>query len=317
MVCHYIVNGAVVVRCCVYESAQMLSSPRKPYFIKINPSAAFNIHYYYVTSMDANSLHEFRRKASFFFREKINAARLALTDVTPAQLLTEEATDGDYSVPDTRSMRLISRAAFEVDDYCRVVDILHNRLRQYNRKHWRASYRALILLEHLLTHGPASIAEEFECDKEIIREMENFQYVDEKGFNWGLTVQRKGESVMKLIEDCSFRNEERDRARKLTSGIKGFGSFCNRLAPTEGTVKDAATTENYVRCNSHFNDYPSRDDEVLDSKEGCIQKLQPIEDEFRNIALETHAVGNGFEIEDGDHPFCDKKNQALVSLLSS
>lgn len=55
------------------------------------------------------------------------------------------------------------------------------RLRQYDRKHWRASYKALILLEHLLTHGPARIAEEFESDKEIIREMENFHYVDEKG----------------------------------------------------------------------------------------------------------------------------------------
>lgn len=41
--------------------------------------------------------------------------------------MTEEATEGDYSVPDTRCMRLISRAAFEVDDYWRVVDILHNR----------------------------------------------------------------------------------------------------------------------------------------------------------------------------------------------
>lgn len=136
-------------------------------------------------------------------------------------------------------------------------------------------------------------------------------------FNWGLTVQRKGERVVKLIEDFSFRNEERAKARKLTSGIKGFGSFCGRVAPTEGTVEDAATFEKYVRCNSHFNDSRSgRDDEVLVSKEDCIEKLQPIEDEFKNIVPETR-VGNGFENEEEDHPFFDKENQALVSLLSS
>lgn len=120
-------------------------------------------------------------------------------------------------------------------------------------------------------------------------------------FNWGLTVQRKGERVVKLIEDFSFRNEERARARKLMSGIKGFGSFCGRVvAPAEGTVEDG-TSEKYVRCNSHFNDYPSgRDDGVLIFKE----------DEFKNIVPE--------KIEEEDHPFYDdKENQALVSLLSS
>jgi len=38
-----------------------------------------------------------------------------------------------------------------------------------------------MLLEYLLTHGPESIAEEFQSDEDVIREMESFQYVDEKG----------------------------------------------------------------------------------------------------------------------------------------
>lgn len=41
--------------------------------------------------------------------------------------LTEEATDEDLWPPDTRTMGSISRAAFEVDDYWRIVDILHKR----------------------------------------------------------------------------------------------------------------------------------------------------------------------------------------------
>jgi len=38
-----------------------------------------------------------------------------------------------------------------------------------------------MLLEYLLTHGPESIAEEFQSDEDVIRQMESFQYVDEKG----------------------------------------------------------------------------------------------------------------------------------------
>ncbi|KAL3521095.1 hypothetical protein ACH5RR_019244 [Cinchona calisaya] len=77
--------------------------------------------------MDTHFLHELKRQASFFFKDKIKIARLALLDVTPTQLLTEEATNGDFSVPDTSKMRLISHAAFEVDDYWRIVGILHKR----------------------------------------------------------------------------------------------------------------------------------------------------------------------------------------------
>lgn len=41
--------------------------------------------------------------------------------------MTEEATNENPWPPDTRNIGVISRAAFEVDDYCRIVDILHKR----------------------------------------------------------------------------------------------------------------------------------------------------------------------------------------------
>lgn len=55
------------------------------------------------------------------------------------------------------------------------------RLARFDRKHWRESYKALILLEHLLTHGPASVAEEFQTDRDVIKELQSFQHVDERG----------------------------------------------------------------------------------------------------------------------------------------
>ncbi|KAJ9545602.1 hypothetical protein OSB04_025309 [Centaurea solstitialis] len=179
--------------------------------------------------MDSPSFHELKKQASFFLKEKIKTARLALTDVTPVELLTEEATDEDSWPPDTRTMGLISRSAFEVDDYWRIVDILHKRLWKFDKENWRGSYKALVILEHLLTHGPQRVSEEFQCDKEVIKEMGLFQHVDEKRFNWGLRVREKSDRILKLLdEDQSFLKQERSRARKLTSGIKGFGSFTDR-----------------------------------------------------------------------------------------
>ena len=42
--------------------------------------------------------------------------------------MAEDATNGDTWPPDTRAIGVISRAAFEVDDYGRIVEILHTRL---------------------------------------------------------------------------------------------------------------------------------------------------------------------------------------------
>ena len=55
------------------------------------------------------------------------------------------------------------------------------RLFKFDRTNWRDFYKALILLEHLLTHGPRRVAEEFQCDKDVIKEIGNFQYIDERG----------------------------------------------------------------------------------------------------------------------------------------
>ena len=56
------------------------------------------------------------------------------------------------------------------------------RFLKFERKNWRVSYNSLIVLEHLLTQGPESVAGEFRSDKDVISEMESFQYIDEKGF---------------------------------------------------------------------------------------------------------------------------------------
>jgi hypothetical protein len=41
--------------------------------------------------------------------------------------LTEEATNGDASPPNAKTMGLIARQAFDIDEYVRILDILHTR----------------------------------------------------------------------------------------------------------------------------------------------------------------------------------------------
>ncbi|XP_022765171.1 epsin-2-like [Durio zibethinus] len=267
--------------------------------------------------------HEFKKQASFFFKEKIKTARLALTDVTPVELLTEEATNGNMLSPNACSMSAISRAAFEVDDYWRIVDILHKRLSKFDPKNWRSCYNALVLLEHLLTHGPLRVAEEFQNDKDSIKEMGDFQYIDEKRFNWGLNVRKLSEKTLMLLENESFLKGERARARRLTMGIKGFGSFNQFSSSRDESFKSFT---NYGRSNSqnHGEDYFMEFKEKVPSKEG-IRITE--EDSYNQIKLapEKQKLNTNQSLEiNGDrfnreteHPFCeDGQQETEESLLS-
>lgn len=229
--------------------------------------------------MDAPFFHELRRQASSYLTGKIRSARLALTDVTPTQLLTEEATNGDASPPNVKTMGLIARQAFEIDEYLRIADVLHRRFAGFERRQWREGYKALLLLDHLLTHGPRSVALEFQKDADAIHNMTTFQHVDEKGFNWGLTVKNKAERVLRLLERGPFLEEERERARKIAREIKGFGSFNLSGAPRsvahrsgdDGGRGDAADGL-YGRSNSKYEERWRREDGDEDDKENLIAR---------------------------------------------
>lgn len=297
------------------------------------------------SNMSSHSFHAFKKQASSYIKEKIKTARLVLTDVTPAQLMTEEATNANPCSQDTRILGLISRAAFEVDDYWRIVGILHNKLSKFDRKNWRESYNALIVLEHLLTHGPESVAEEFQTDEFIINNMGAFQHVDEKGFNWGLAVRKKSERVLKLLKKGPLLKEEREHARKLTRDIKGFGSFSGRsISPLE----DSSTT--YGRSHSQFNEHGNEanlqekisynqpglnflDDDVKAEESRTVKrflkenKAPKSDNRIGDLHVWNNCIGEknllldesngGVLIEEEDHPFSDTVERSTVSLLAA
>ncbi|XP_050386852.1 epsin-3-like [Argentina anserina] len=209
-------------------------------------------------NMSSPLFYELKKQASSFLKEKIKTARLALTDVTPAEIMTEETTNESSWPPDTRTIGVISRAAFEVDDYWRIVEILHRRLLNFDRKNWRGSYKALIVLEYLLSHGPLRLAEEFDDDIDVIKQIGRFQHIDDKGFDWGLSVRKLSDRVLKLVGDTVFLKEERARARHLTRGIQGFGSFSQKHSSSTDSTSKELSVKAYERCNSHYSIHQSK-----------------------------------------------------------
>lgn len=94
-------------------------------------------------------------------------------------------------------------------------------------------------------------------------------------FNWGLTVKYKTQRVLNLLDNRQHLNEERDRARKLSRGIQGFGSFnLSQLS----SASDHERVPNKHR--QHRDDDDDDDDEVfmMSEKENlkCDATVEPL-----------------------------------------
>ncbi|KAJ0235716.1 ENTH/VHS family protein [Hirschfeldia incana] len=180
---------------------------------------------------------EIKKQASLFLHDKYNVARLVLTDVTEIELLVEEVTNDDPCSPDAKTMTKIAEASFNTVDYWRIVDVLHRKIGkgEGEMKKWREAYKAMVLLEFLLTHGPLHLPHDFLYDLDHIRFLSTFQYVDDKGFDWGAKVQKKADQIQTLLLGKEELREARLKALKITSQINGFGNSTSFSTPPPPT----------------------------------------------------------------------------------
>lgn len=153
-------------------------------------------------------------------------------------------------------------------------------------------------------------------------------------FNWGLNVRKKADRILKLLEEGHVLKEERDRARKLSRGIQGFGSFCQR-----SSEQSSPSSASFLRSNSDFSSHEDRNsnsnggqndaaqNQMLQKSETSInENMAPNRDELHlwNLKRGSNPLldrGNEdsrlgiFKGED-DHPFHATEKHASVSLLA-
>lgn len=180
----------------------------------------------------------------------------------------------------------------------------------------------------------------------------NFQFFNQFSvcrFNWGLTVRRKSEKILKLLGDRSLLKEERNRARTVTRGIQGFGSFHHVSTNDSGQeVLKESSFRAFDKCNSQFHEHGNQEEEgfsalkkpyFAESKQGKTEQIKnemeslisrtsfkenmaPKWDstEESNLLLSEEKKSNSrlsISMADEEHPFNSTEHIASVSLLST
>ena len=122
-------------------------------------------------------------------------------------------------------------------------------------------------------------------------------------FNWGLVVRKKSERILKLLEKGPILKEERDRARKLTREIQGFGSFSHRTSSAESVLRESPSFTTFGRSNSQFNSQENQENRFLNSnKELCIE-VQKSQRSYQDVIMPES--GNKIENETALDSLCN------------
>ena len=73
---------------------------------------------------------------------------------------------------------------------------------------------------------------------------------------------------MKLLEEATLLKEERNRARRLSRGIQGFGSFSQRSTPAQGILREKSLPATIGRSNSDSNNHENQENQSSLSNKG-------------------------------------------------
>lgn len=121
-------------------------------------------------------------------------------------------------------MQEIAQHTFTYEHFPEVMGMLWKRMLQDSAYSWRRIYKALSLLNYLLTHGSERVVTSAREHIYDLRRLENFTYIDEMGKDQGINVRQKAKLLIDLIQDDEKIRQERKKAKKYKDKFIGVSS---------------------------------------------------------------------------------------------
>lgn len=200
-------------------------------------------------------------------------------NLTETELRTEEATNNDPWGPHGSEMSKLAEEALDHEKYREIMGIIARRLNDTG-ENWRHVYKALLLLEHLIKHGPIRVARDTQANGDLLRSLQSFEYKDKTGRDQGLNVRNRAKELVALVSDGEKLEEARENARINRDKYKG-------ASKTEMKFMDSGTRSipSYTQATPKRVVYEAKEEEATDEPDPFeatrkrIEKLKATEKE--------------------------------------
>ena len=161
------------------------------------------------------------REAARIAQEKVVEAAMAakdlaaeamdgMADETPAGKV-RTATNNEPWGPTGTQMAEIADMTFGQD--VREISAALKERMQAKGTNWRYCYKALNIVEYLVSNGSERCIGEARDMLYDIRALERFQYVDREGKDQGVNIRERSKKIVELLNDNDRIYAERDKAR--------------------------------------------------------------------------------------------------------
>lgn len=149
-----------------------------------------------------------------------NKAKQYALNLTDIEIKVEQATNNDPWGPHGTVMGEIAKASYDIDNYKQIMGVVARRL-QDTEEDWRHVYKSLLLLEFMSKHGPQKVVEELVSNIGVVEKLQDFQYKDARGKDWGLNVRNRAKELANFVLNPDRVRSERAKAKQNESKYTG------------------------------------------------------------------------------------------------
>jgi len=114
------------------------------------------------------------------------------------QVKVRNATSNDSNCPSNQLLMEIAQASNSQIQLQEILEILDKRINDKG-KNWRHVFKALSLLEYLLYNGSEYVISYAHDNIYIIKTLKEFQYIDDRGRDYGANVRQKKSRNFRII----------------------------------------------------------------------------------------------------------------------
>lgn len=133
-----------------------------------------------------------------------------------------EALNLDAWGPTGTQMSDIAKASYNYSDFSDIMGTIWSRLQE---SQWRYCYKAMLLLDYLLKNGSERCLESARENIYLLRQLDNFKFIDDEGKDQGLNVRTKAANMINFIRDDDKIREERDIAKRNRGKYGGVSNL--------------------------------------------------------------------------------------------
>lgn len=135
-----------------------------------------------------------------------------------------EATNDEQWGPTGTQMQELAQHTFTYEHFPEVMGMLWKRMLQDSSTNWRRTYKSLLVLNYLVTHGSERVVTSTREHIYDLRRLENYTFVDEMGKDQGINVRHKSKILIDLIQDDEKIRQERKKAKQIKDKFIGVSS---------------------------------------------------------------------------------------------